>query len=309
MVLHLAEQLEVPLRERNRMLLAAGYAPIYSQRPLERARAGQGRARPAADAATSRSRRSSSTARGTSSPPTRAIAMLTAGAAPHLLEPPINALRLTLHPEGMAPRIENLGQWRAHLLRDLEAQVDATGDDELAALLEELRALPGPRGRAGRARGLRPAAHRRALVPEHPDDVRHRGRRHRLRAGDRGVLPRRRDDRSGAVEMTLEQVEPIGPVAAVRRQPAVDLGQRRGIEPVPALLRVHRTRTSPASRSTRRCLETPGWLSPRSSTSSFTDRSRSRSRSRIRRRLRVASGRRRPPYAGSMTARAYSARR
>ena len=78
-----------------------------------------------------------------------AIPMLTAGAAGHLLEPPINALRLTLHPEGMAPRIENLGQWRAHLLRDLEAQVDATGDEELEALLEELRALPGPEGEPG----------------------------------------------------------------------------------------------------------------------------------------------------------------
>jgi hypothetical protein len=72
--------------------------------------------------------------------------MLTSGAAPHLLEPPINALRLSLHPEGMAPRIINLGEWRAHLLRDLQAQVDATGDEEQTKLLEELEALPGPEG-------------------------------------------------------------------------------------------------------------------------------------------------------------------
>ena len=143
MVMHLAEQLDVPLRERNRMLLAAGYAP-----PLEEL----GPIKDALDQLL------------TSHEPFPAIVvdrawnvvaanagipMLTAGAAAHLLEPPINALRLTLHPEGMAPRIENLGQWRAHLLRDLEAQVDATGDDELEALLEELRALPGPEGEPG----------------------------------------------------------------------------------------------------------------------------------------------------------------
>jgi len=148
MVLHLAEQLEVPLRERNRMLLAAGYAPIYSQTPLEQL----GPIKDALDQLL------------TSHEPfpaivvdrawnvvaaNAAIHMLTAGAAPHLLEPPINALRLTLHPDGMAPRIENLGQWRAHLLRDLETQVDATGDGELGALLAELRALPGPEGEPG----------------------------------------------------------------------------------------------------------------------------------------------------------------
>ena len=148
MVFHLAEQLDVPLRERNRMLLAAGYAPVYSQRPLEEL----GPIKDALDQLL------------TSHEPfpaivvdrgwnvvaaNAAIPMLTAGAAPHLLEPPINALRLTLHPEGLAPRIENLGQWRAHLLRDLEVQVEATGDQELEALLEELRALPGPAGEPG----------------------------------------------------------------------------------------------------------------------------------------------------------------
>jgi transcriptional regulator with XRE-family HTH domain len=141
MVVHLAEQLEVPLRERNRMLLAAGYAPIYSHRPLDEL----GPIQDALDQLL------------TSHEPfpavvvdrawnvvaaNAAIGLLTAGAASHLLEPPINALRLTLHPEGMAPRIENLGQWRAHLLRDLETQVDAY--PELAELLEELRVYPSP---------------------------------------------------------------------------------------------------------------------------------------------------------------------
>ena len=66
------------------------------------------------------------------------------GVAAHLLEPPVNVLRLALHPEGMAPRIENLGEWRAHLLQDLAAQRDQTGDPDLHALYAELEALPGP---------------------------------------------------------------------------------------------------------------------------------------------------------------------
>jgi transcriptional regulator with XRE-family HTH domain len=142
MVVHLAEQLDVPLRERNRMLLAAGYAPIYSQRPLDEL----GPIQDALDQLLESHEpfpaivvdRAWNVVAANA-----AIAMLTNGAAPHLLEPPINALRLSLHPEGMAPRIINLGEWRAHLLRDLQAQVDATGDDEQTKLLE---ALPGPEG-------------------------------------------------------------------------------------------------------------------------------------------------------------------
>jgi transcriptional regulator with XRE-family HTH domain len=148
MVLHLAEQLGVPLRERNRMLLAAGYAPSYSERPLEELG-------PIKDALDQLLRghepfpavavdRAWNIVAGNA-----AITTFTAGVAPHLLEAPVNALRLTLHPEGMAPRIENLGEWRAHLLRDLEVQADATGDPDLAALLEELAALPGPPGEPG----------------------------------------------------------------------------------------------------------------------------------------------------------------
>jgi transcriptional regulator with XRE-family HTH domain len=145
MVVHLAEQLDVPLRERNRMLLAAGYAPIYSQRPLNEL----GPVKDALDQLLESHEpfpaivvdRAWSVVAANA-----AIGMLTAGAAPHLLEPPINALRLSLHPDGMAPRIINLGEWRAHLLRDLEAQVAASNDDELTQLLEELQALPGPEG-------------------------------------------------------------------------------------------------------------------------------------------------------------------
>ena len=214
--------------------------------------------------------------------------MLTAGAAPHLLEPPINALRLTLHPEGMAPRITNLGQWRAHLLRDLAVQVEATGDDAApSAATRSCRAIPDRKGE--------PGAHE-VFVPLEIDGLSFLSTRTSFSTAldvtvselaiesffpaDEHTAQRH----SRRVEVTLEQVEPVRPVAPVRRQPAVDLGQRRGSSPYQRRCASTRTRTSPASRSTRRCLETPGWLSPRSSTSSPTRCSRSRSRSRIRRR-------------------------
>jgi hypothetical protein len=73
----------------------------------------------------------------------RAIAQLIEGVAPHLLEPPVNVLRLSLHPEGMAPRIANLAEWRAHLLERLGRQAVMSGDPALGALHAELAALPG----------------------------------------------------------------------------------------------------------------------------------------------------------------------
>ena len=93
--------------------------------------------------ATRPTRRSWSTATGAWSPPTRAPDLLTAGAAPHLLEPPVNVLRLSLHPEGVAPRIANLPEWRAHLLDRLGREAVAGGDPALAALHEELAGYPG----------------------------------------------------------------------------------------------------------------------------------------------------------------------
>jgi hypothetical protein len=72
------------------------------------------------------------------------VAPLLAGAAPALLQPPINVLRLSLHPEGLAPRIANLAEWRAHLLMRLRRQVELTADDQLIALTAELRGYPSP---------------------------------------------------------------------------------------------------------------------------------------------------------------------
>jgi len=144
MILRLAEHLDIPLRERNTLLLAGGFAPAYPEHGLdepELTAVRQALARvlkghepyPAAvvnrhwelvDANT-------------------AIALFTENAAPHLLEPPVNALRLSLHPDGMAPRIANLPEWRAHLLARLHRQAQATGDPKLAELHAELAAYPG----------------------------------------------------------------------------------------------------------------------------------------------------------------------
>lgn len=82
----------------------------------------------------------------------RAVTLLTAGVAPHLLELPVNVLRVSLHPEGVAPRIVNLAEWRAHLLQRLRRQIAMTGDPALVALLAELQAYPAPPGPAHDAR-------------------------------------------------------------------------------------------------------------------------------------------------------------
>jgi hypothetical protein len=74
----------------------------------------------------------------------RAVALLTEDVAPELLEPPVNVLRVSLHPDGVAPRIVNLGEWRGHLLERLERQIALTGDPALVTLLEELSAYPAP---------------------------------------------------------------------------------------------------------------------------------------------------------------------
>jgi transcriptional regulator with XRE-family HTH domain len=149
MVLHLAEELDVPLRERNQLLLAAGFAPSYLERSLDdpNLRA----ARRAIDLvleghapypAVAIDRYWTLVAANASVTP-----FLT-GVDPSLLAPPANALRLTLHPQGLAPRIVNLAEWRAHLIDRLRHQLDVTGDATLAALLDEIRAYPAPKRQA-----------------------------------------------------------------------------------------------------------------------------------------------------------------
>lgn len=144
-VIHLAEQLEVPLRERNSLLLAAGYAPVYRQTPLEADEMEPVRA--ALD----------TIVRGHQPFPAlvvdrrwdlvtandAALDLLTDGVAAALLAAPTNALRISLHPDGIAPRIVNLAEWARHIIERLDRQIAVSADSDLQALAEELRTYPG----------------------------------------------------------------------------------------------------------------------------------------------------------------------
>jgi transcriptional regulator with XRE-family HTH domain len=144
MVVRLAEHLDVPLRARNELLLAAGYAPAYPESSFEDEEMSAVRDavqrllaahEPYPAVAVDR--------RWELLDGNAGVPLMTAGVAAHLLEPPVNALRLSLHPDGMAPRILNLGEWRAHLLGRLRREVAATQDAQLRSLLAELEGYPG----------------------------------------------------------------------------------------------------------------------------------------------------------------------
>src|SRR3954453_17563528 len=121
LLLHLAEHLDVPLRERNDLLLAAASAPAYRQRPLDDGAMAPVRAALDKILAGHEPFPAVIVDRGwnlvAANQP--ALAVLTEGVAPHLLAPPVNALRVTLHPDGLAPRITNLAEWSGHLLSRL----------------------------------------------------------------------------------------------------------------------------------------------------------------------------------------------
>lgn len=143
MILHLAEALDVPLRERNRLLLAAGYAPTYPETAMDSAAMAPVRAAVRQVLAGHEPYPSLAVDRHWHLVDANAtVPLLTAAVGPELREPPVNVLRVSLHPDGMAPRIANLGEWRAHLLDRLRRQVAFTADPELAALHEELRGYP-----------------------------------------------------------------------------------------------------------------------------------------------------------------------
>src|SRR4051794_10016286 len=144
MILRLAEELAVPLRSQNELLLAGGFAPAYGESDLS----GPSLAavlsslrgvlpRPAPPPAVLIARH------WTMVDANDAVSRLTDGCAAWLLEPPVNVLRLSLHPEGMAPRIRNLAEWRAHILRRLDQQAAATADPVLRDLHAELAGYPG----------------------------------------------------------------------------------------------------------------------------------------------------------------------
>ncbi|MFF8953404.1 helix-turn-helix domain-containing protein [Streptomyces sp. NPDC014940] len=150
MVLRLAEHLQVPVRERNALLLAAGYAPHYPETPLDD---------PALDALRDGMER---LIQGYEPYPAlvvdagytvvalnRGIAMLLEGVAEELMTPAPNAMRLTLHPGGLAPRIRNLREWRGHLLAQMERQIALDRSDQLRALYEEVAGYPVPEDAPG----------------------------------------------------------------------------------------------------------------------------------------------------------------
>ncbi|HKE96302.1 MAG TPA: helix-turn-helix transcriptional regulator, partial [Povalibacter sp.] len=143
MVLRLAERLSIPLRERNALLMAAGFAPMYSMHAL-------------ADPALSIAREAVNLVLTGHEPypallidrhwnlvaANQAVPPLLAGIDTSLLAPPMNVLRATLHPEGLAPRIENLAQWREHVIARVQRDFDLTADATLGSLLGELRGYP-----------------------------------------------------------------------------------------------------------------------------------------------------------------------
>jgi transcriptional regulator with XRE-family HTH domain len=151
MILHLAESLDVPLRQRNNLLLAAGFAPAFQERSLDDPALRP--AREAVQALLSAHEPYPALAvdrHWTLVAANRALAPLMIGAAPELLKAPVNVLRLSLHPSGLAPRIVNLPEWRDHLLFRLRRQYAETADPALSDLLAELTAYPngGTRARA-----------------------------------------------------------------------------------------------------------------------------------------------------------------
>ncbi len=144
MVLHLADQLGVPLRERNVLLVSAGYAPLFLERRLD-------------DPAMVAARQAIDLLLAAHEPypafaidrhwnlvaQNRAVAPLLAGVGAVLLTPPVNVLRLSLHPDGLSSRIANLAEWRAHLLERLRRQIDVSGDARLGELMQEIWEYPG----------------------------------------------------------------------------------------------------------------------------------------------------------------------
>jgi len=149
MLLLLSAQLDVPLRERNVLLNAAGYAPVFPERPFD-------------DPALETARKAVELVLKGHEPypavaidrhwtliaANQSIGPLLTDLDPALLRPPVNVLRLSLHPSGLAPRIVNLAEWRTHLYERLRRQIDVSADPILVDLLAELRDYPNPPGRS-----------------------------------------------------------------------------------------------------------------------------------------------------------------
>ena len=145
MVLKLAERLDVPLRERNVLLVAAGFAPAFPQRALDDPALRQ--VREAIDLVLRAHEPNPALAydrHWNLVAANRMLAPILQGVPPKLLSPPFNILRLAFHPEGLAPRTVNLGEWAAHLLERLHRQCEATADPALIKLYNDLKSYPLP---------------------------------------------------------------------------------------------------------------------------------------------------------------------
>jgi transcriptional regulator with XRE-family HTH domain len=183
MVLRLAERLEVPLRERNRMLMAAGFAPVYAERSLEDPALRAARA--AVDLVLKGHEPFPAIAidrHWTLVAANAPVAAFFAGIGPSLRQPPVNVLRASLHPLGLAPQIANLLEWHTHVLSRLRHQVEVTADPVLADLMKELAAYPTTypptRGPADPDSAAGPANPESAGDP--PDGEGNARRRHRV---------------------------------------------------------------------------------------------------------------------------------
>jgi transcriptional regulator with XRE-family HTH domain len=150
MVIRLAEQLAVPLRDQNALLLAAGLAPAFEERPL----AELGAARLAIEQVLQAHKPYPAFAvdrHWNVALSNNALPQLYEGCSPDLLQRPVNAVRLVLHPLGLAPRIANFVAWRAHTVAVLQHQLDARMDPVLQRLLTEVMGYPAPAGATGLA--------------------------------------------------------------------------------------------------------------------------------------------------------------
>ena len=145
MVLHLSDQLEIPLRERNVILVAAGFAPVFPERALDAPELAA--ARRAVDLILKAHEPYPALVvdlRWNLVAANAAALPLLDGVDPELLSPQVNVMRASLHPKGLAPRIANLGEWHAHAVERLRRQADLTADPGLLALIDEIKTYPKP---------------------------------------------------------------------------------------------------------------------------------------------------------------------
>jgi transcriptional regulator with XRE-family HTH domain len=168
MLLRVLGQLEVPFREQNQLLLAAGHAPAFPERSFDHADLAP--VRKALELILDRHNPYPAVAFDRHWDLVAANATmlaLTAGLDidPALLGPPLNIMRVGFHPKGLAPFLSNLGDWRAHFLERLGRQLTATRDDRLAALLEEVESYPVP-GAAGKPETLEPLGPLKVRAPD-----------------------------------------------------------------------------------------------------------------------------------------------